>query len=218
MERESYAPSVSRTERDDKVRLPEFLLGDGRSFSSAVPESLLSNATDTSHYNFVSFLAVCQHCGLDFLPLSWTPALPFIGVGGTARISESSINLQHLLVFKRVKWESEPDPGNTSEYVLNYMALVSEVWALTQPALHDHPNVINIEGICWEFLGGTQKVSPVLLFRRAEFGDLRQFMDLHGKKISLLQRLDICLQIAKGLLVVHRSRKLQTIQCFPVII
>lgn len=158
------------------------------------------------HYDFISFLAAAQKCEVDFLPITWQPALEGAGSGGTAKISQSVINLQISLAFKRTTLPSrssqEPDYESYT-----YRALMSEVVILSCPSIREQPNIIKLEGICWE-IGGEGQVWPVLVFEKAEFGSMRSFMDSdQGKELHFEDRLKLCNKIGAAIMVMHSCRK-----------
>ena len=72
----------------------------GISSQSAAPIEIA--ALDQS-YNFIDILAVAPRMNIDFLPITWQPALDGIGEGGTAEIRQSLIELQMSFAFKRFK-------------------------------------------------------------------------------------------------------------------
>lgn len=54
-------------------------------------------------YNLIAFLAIAQKLEIDFLPITWQPALSKVGAGGTAEIRQSLIHLQMSFAFKTIK-------------------------------------------------------------------------------------------------------------------
>jgi hypothetical protein len=123
----------------------------GRLFSSVsaaeTPPSELS-------LNFLTFLAVSQRRGIDYLPITWLPGLESVGSGSTADIRQSLINLQLSFAFKRIHLERL----TTNSQRDAFLALISEVFVLGHPVIRGHENVIRLEGICWARIG-IQKVS-----------------------------------------------------------
>jgi len=113
--------------------------------------SLANTSTLGSHYDFISFLAVAQRLGMGFLPITWQQALDLLGMGGTAEIRQSLINLQRSLVFKR-------NTLSTMSEESRYRTLISEVSILGHPAIRNHTNVVTLEGICWDISVDDEKV------------------------------------------------------------
>lgn len=174
-----------------------------RSFSSAAsPVSAWSEC----HNNLPCFLAVCQECHVDILPIRWQQALGLSGEGGTAKVNQSQVNQEMSLVFKRWDWARFGPQWTDAVVSSMYKAFISEVWALTRPTIRDHPNVVNLEGICWEF-PDNRPTSPVLVFEKAQFGDLSHYIASQEHELSLPQRIDICLGIARTLKFLHSQSK-----------
>jgi hypothetical protein len=142
-----------------------------------------------SQCNFLSFLGTVQNLKVDFLPITWQPALDSIGQGGTAKIHQVLVNLQIAFAFKRLasagQVQLETDETRT------YHALIAEISVLS------HPNIIRLKGICWDVASGGEKVWSVLVFEKAQYGDLYTFMgQAEGKRLSIEERLNMCADIA----------------------
>lgn len=151
-------------------------------------------------YDFISFLGVAQKLDIDFLPITWQPKLDNIGEGGTANIRQSLINLQTGFAYKRIKWSRQAQ-WNESK---NFEALISEVLVLGNPLIRNYPNIIRLEGICWDFPPGNDNVWPVLVFEKAQNGDLDKFMNTDtGRGVNLEDRLKLCADIAITLKYIH---------------
>src|SRR5271154_3930657 len=121
-------------------------------------------------YDFINFLAVAQWRDVDFLPITWEPALDSVGAGATAEIRQSLINLQLSLAFKRVHLE-RLCPGHYRNAI---RALISEALVLGHPVIRRHQNIIRLQGICWDVR--PDNVWPVLVFKKSQYGDLKRFM------------------------------------------
>jgi serine/threonine protein kinase len=164
--------------------------------------SAQTNSLD-SHHDFISFLAIAQRLKIDFLPITWQPALDRVGEGRTAEICQSLINLQTSFAFKRFKWSLDESS--------NFRALISEISVLGNSLTRNHPNIIRLEGICWDIPPGDVKVHPVLVFEKTQYGDLEQFVDsATGSKMELQDRLKLCVDIGAAILAMHSNRKLST--------
>lgn len=156
-----------------------------------------STATE-SQYDFLSFLSIAQNLEIDFLPITWQPALSCIGQGGTAKIRQALVNLQMSFAFKRLI-STQP-----AERAKNFQALIAEISVLGQSSIRDHPNIIKLEGICWDIIPETGNVWPVLVFEKAQLGDLLAFMEQGaGKTLSLEDRLQLCVDIATAVADMH---------------
>jgi hypothetical protein len=128
-----------------------------------------------------------------YLPITWQPALSSLGVGGSATISQSTFCADMPLAFKRFH-----DDG-----CFDFLPLISEVLILSQPPIQSHPNIINLEGICWEIKPRTEKAVPVLVFEKAAW-DLKQFMNVgEGINMSIEDRLKVCADIGSAIMALH---------------
>jgi Protein tyrosine and serine/threonine kinase len=157
------------------------------------------------HYDFISFLGVAQRLRIDFLPITWQPALDKVGEGGTADIRQALINLQMSFAFKRLKWPRQVG----SDESRSFLALISEVSILGHPSIRNHPNIIKLDGICWDISPDDEKVWPVLVFEKAQNGDLDRFMNSDtGKSLCLEERLKLCSDIATAVKDMHSYREL----------
>lgn len=167
----------------------------GTLFSSV---SAVENPPTEFSLDFLSFLAVSQRRGVDYLPITWQPALDSVGIGATADIRQSLINLQLSFAFKRIHRERL----TTNSHRNAFRALISEVFVLGHPIVRDHPNIIRLEGVCWEFT--EKEVWPVLVFKKSPFGDLKRFMMTDvGKKLDIDERLGLCSEVAAALMTMH---------------
>ena len=96
------------------------------------------------------------------------------------------------LAFKRFHG---PDSG--------FLPIMSEVLILSQPPIQNHPNIVDLEGICWEIKPRTQRAVPVLIFEKAPW-DLQQFMNVReGMDMVAEDRLKICADIGGAIVALH---------------
>ena len=49
--------------------------------------------------DLIAFLSIVQKCDVDYLPITWQPALSALGVGGSATISQSAFIAGKPLAF-----------------------------------------------------------------------------------------------------------------------
>jgi len=99
------------------------------------------------------------------------------------------------LAFKRFHGNNDSDT--------DFLPSISEVMVLSQPAIKMHPNIVNLEGICWEIKHWTEKAVPVLVFEKAAW-DLQQFMNVsEGRNMSLDDRLNLCADIGSAIRTLH---------------
>jgi serine/threonine protein kinase len=99
------------------------------------------------------------------------------------------------LAFKRFHESGDSD--------LDFLPLMSEVLILSQPPIQNHPNIINLKGICWEIKPRTERAVPVLVFEKAAW-DLKQYMNVReGMGMSIKDRLKVCAEIASAIMALH---------------
>jgi len=183
--------------------LPSYL-----SSSSIFQSTGCSNAGfENSRYDICLFLAVAQRLNIDFLPITWQPALECLGTGATGNVNQSLINVQLALAFKRVHVHELHGKGHRlQEYY--YKALVTEIAVLGDPAIREHENIIRLEGICWELSCFDEAVWPVLVLEKAPLGDLKYFMSSDkGRSSRFSDKLKLCLDIARGVSALHARRE-----------
>ena len=193
---EPYAFSESSS--GSSPLLPSFI-NSTTGVHSAAPRNI--DSTDL-HLKLLPALALAQHYHIDLLPISWQPALETGLSGRTSKLSEALINLQLNLMFKRL----QPHALNTAH---TFKALISEVLVLAQPAFVNHPNILKLEGLCWEVSPTDHDVLPVLVFEKAQYGDLRRFLsDPDSQKLPFQDRIRICIDIGNAISSMHASRKI----------
>ena len=74
---------------------------------------------------------------------------------------------------------------------------------MSQPPIQNHPNIVDLEGICWEVKPWTERAVPVLVFEKASW-DLQQFMNMHeGMDMMVEDRLKICADIGGAIVALH---------------
>lgn len=164
------------------------------------------NQSTGLHCDFISFLAICQWRGVDVLGITWQPALKKVGRGATAHIHQSQINPTTSFAFKRLT----PSTFGSDEHII-FRTLISEVLVLGHPVIRDHANIVTLVGICWDVAtsgNGEDTVWPVLVYEKAECGDLNQFMESEvGRSLAFDQRLHLCIDIGTALMVMHSCCK-----------
>jgi hypothetical protein len=182
-------------------------------FSSfPVPEQL------TESCNFITFLATAQRLQIPFLPITWQSQRPLVAKGGTSEINQALINLRTSFVFKRV---AEEDKLEKSEKEM-FRRLINEITILRHPTIRDHPTILELQGICWDIppkknqndyevrplhRSNNDKVWPVLVFEKSQFGDLYDFARLQvGRELEISERLKICLDIGSAITHMQSNR------------
>ena len=150
--------------------------------------------------DFLKFLGVVQQHEIDVFPITWHPALDTIGEGATAEIRAALIDLQTSYAFKRYIMSD-----NNEEKLL--LHLISEVSILGLESIRNHPNIIKLEGVAWD-INNDGQVWPVLVFEKAEHGDLETFFASNpGKDLTFEERLDLCIHIGTALMVLSAHSK-----------
>ena len=182
----------------------------GSEFESATPQKPLNC------YDLITFLGAAQTLKIDFLPIIWQPALEDIGRGATAEIREASMNVQTSFAFKRPRFK---DPFDIEFETRLLPTLLAEMSILSHPMIREFPNIVRLEGICFEIIsegyvfsreepfdhtrGG---VVPVLVFEKAKYGDLRNFMSCNaGKTLVSKDRLHLCIDIVRAVKEMHSN-------------
>ena len=166
---------------------------------SATPTGLSSQSTSILT-DFISFLGTVQASGIDFLPIRWQTGLDTVGQGATAEIRQLYIDLQTSFAFKRFHWSHWSESRN-------YQALMCEVSILSHPSVRSHPNVIRLEGVCWDISFDNEEVWPVLVFEKARHGDLRKFLRTNtDRHIKWDDRIKLCADIATAIMLLHSTR------------
>ena len=145
--------------------------------------------------DLIAFLSIVQKCDIDYLPITWQPALNTLGVGASGTISQSTFITEKPLAFKRFHDSENPD--------VSFLPMMSEVLILSQPTIRNHPNIVDLEGICWEIRPSTEKAVPVLVFEKASW-DLQQFMSVReGMDMSFEDRLKMCANVGDAIMALH---------------
>lgn len=170
--------------------------------------------------DLVTFLGVAQRLNIDFLPVTWQPALDRIGQGATAEIREAPANLQFSCAFKRSVCEPYFEFEDFESRVLP--CLIAEISTLGLKSIRKHPNTIKLEGIWWEGISSEGEhvsreapytsrkggIVPVLVFEKAKYGGLHRFMMQEaGGSLSLVQKIGISTAIARTVAEMHYHGK-----------
>jgi hypothetical protein len=187
-----------------------------RPISSSVIES---GQVTVGPCDFITFLAVAQRLQIDFLPITWQSTRQQIGIGGTSRIDEALMDIQTSFAFKRVAEEHKRDETENTIF----QVLISEITVLRHPSIRAHINIVELQGICWDIPLKTEishiketatisldkdKVWPVLVFEKSQFGDLYHFARLPvGRELGIDERIKLCLDIGTAVVDMHFNRK-----------
>jgi hypothetical protein len=143
--------------------------------------------------NLIGFLGLMQYFEVPVKAITWQPGLDQLGTGGTASVTQAAVSAKTSYAFKRMRQEKHLDKW------------VNEVMILGQ--LHNRPHVSSIEACCLEILTDG-KLFPVLVFKKADFGDLDSFMaSKRGLALQDEDTLRLCRDIGLGLSHIHDSSK-----------
>jgi hypothetical protein len=153
----------------------------------------------SQRHDLITFLAASQLLKVDLLPITWQPQLGVIGTGGTARVSQSAVDIRTSFAYKRMYSNASNER--------NYEQLAAEVAALKAQFILGHPNIVQLEGICWELNSTDRRVLPVLVFEKADHGDLKQFMEVAGRTVEFGTRAKWCVDLAGALQSLHVNGK-----------
>lgn len=184
----------------------------GSEFESAAPQKPLDRC------DLVTFLGAAQALKIDFLPITWQPALDLIGQGATAEIRKALMNSHMSFAFKRPKFITLLNVDFEMR-VLPF--LTAEISILSHPSIRKSPNIVRLEGICWEifseaytfpgeaqFDGTRGGIMPILVFEESKYGDLRNFMTCSvGRNLGLKDKLRLCVDIARAVEKMHSNRE-----------
>jgi hypothetical protein len=149
---------------------------------------------------FLSFLSAAQAVHIPIMPITWQRARIAFGVGGTSSINQTPINAQVSLAFKYVKEIRKCQDGDAELFEM----ITNEITVLGQSSIRNHPNVVQLQGICWDV--GEEKVWPALVFEKSDYGDLSTFYESSsGQQLSMNQRLKICIDVGKAIFYMHSN-------------
>ena len=171
----------------------------------SVSATLASAATATNTpYDLLTFLGIAQSLNIDFLPITWDADQASIGQGGTAEISQSSVNLETAFAFKRL---SPVDSAlSEAQQTTIFKALIAELCVLGHKSIRGHGNINKLEGICWDIEPESERVWPAFVFEKTQHGDLKTFMEYGaGTRLDLRDRLLLCAEIATAVSDLHLS-------------
>lgn len=85
-------------------------------------------------------------------------------------------------------------------------AVLTEVKVLAHPPVSSHPNIVDLLGFLWDTQeSGEKLIAPSLILEDALLGSLEAFQKPDFLTLSLDMKMEIVLDIAKGLYVLHDS-------------
>ena len=159
-------------------------------------------------YDIIAVLESAQQCNINFYPVTWQIGLGNIGQGATANIHQALIQPQTSLAFKRLTWPSDHQHQGGIDGSKSFHALLSEISVLVGPWIHFHPHIVTLHGICWDINPVNEEVWPVLVFEKAQYGDLESFMKTAaGRGLKIEERIRFCKEIAIAITSLHLFSK-----------
>ncbi|SLM36200.1 hypothetical protein LPUS_05681 [Lasallia pustulata] len=63
----------------------------------------MATSTNLERYDFITFLKACQNLEINFLPITWQPALGRLGIGAQSEVLQSLVNQDLSFAFNCVK-------------------------------------------------------------------------------------------------------------------
>ena len=177
----------------------------------------ISPAFTTNPCDFIAALATAQSLGVDFLPVSWQPAAAGIGVGGTASVRQSPADAKISFAIKAFKGAEDIErmyPQHQGPHIKRaFQVFINEVAILRHSRLRSHPNIIDIIGICFQVMPGG-RVWPAMVLKVTALGDLERFAkSATGRSLSIVSRLQICVDIAITIQHLHSCCMYQPNHC-----
>ena len=195
----------------------------------------MAESMNSERYDFITFLEVCQNLEIDFLPITWRPALDHLGIGAQSEVRQSLVNLALSFAFNRVNVSTSLSQEKESQI---YQALISQVSILANSKIQSHLNINHLIGVCWDIIPEENnqnqeyihprrdglprdeieiwqnissckwRVWPALVFEKSKHGDLNYFMrSASGLNLDIVGRLKLCAGIACGVQILHENRK-----------
>ena len=172
------------------------------------PASLLSSLQfedgSDAHDNFIRFLQHAQKLNVRILPLVWEPGLEKVGLeGATGRVSQSPWNSQMQFAFKRFRPDLiDTNLSETQFRKRQYDAMINEITILSSQTIKDHANIALLIGVGFDVVQPTGQIWPVLVFFKANCGDLVAFIS-ENQSVAEDLLLGICCEVSKGLHALH---------------
>lgn len=175
---------------------------------SSFEPGVLALETIPGKFDFISFLATAQALNFQFLPITWEAARQDIGFGGTSRINEARQTLEISLAFKRIHEDSKKN--KREEQIFQF--LTNELTVLGHKLIREHPNIGQLQGLCWDISADDDIPWPVLVFEKSHFGDLYNFASSPiGREMSIGERLKLCVDIGTAITDMHSASEYQGI-------
>jgi hypothetical protein len=149
-------------------------------------------------FDFLGFLDIAQRSKLDFLPVSSHQGLQLLGEGSTTEVNQSIVNAENAFAFKQKSSRS----GKKNSELLH--ALCIEILVLCHPPVQEDCNIVDAVGINWQNETERGTVWPTLVFPKAGFGSLQEFLSHSlGLGISIDEKLKLCSSVINAVQKLH---------------
>ena len=175
--------------------------------------SEVATETPKKTNSLLTFFAIVQHYEIDLVPYMYEMEVLLAGSGATSNIRQKHLSKEAGLVFKVIRIR---DACGIDDKEATYNALISEISVLAHESLRHHPGIVKIECVSFEVVEDDTQVWPVLVLQKAQYGNLDQFMRTeHGRKTTLKDRMEFCIQIASAVLALHTHGKAKPFPMLP---
>ncbi|CAG9998450.1 unnamed protein product [Clonostachys byssicola] len=148
--------------------------------------------------------------------MTWDGHLAKLGRGATSQIHQAQTGVQTGFAFKRVLDSDKQE--KPEEFI--YRQLINEISILRHPSVRIHPNIVELQGVCWDIElchregdhvhvdGQSQAVDyrvwPALVLEMSELGNLLDFaISPAGRELNIYKRLEICIEIGCAIADMH---------------
>lgn len=127
------------------------------------------------------------------------------GTGGHAIVEIGRTAYGELVAVKRSKILSQPfGMQDEDAFDKHFNQLLLELRILSHRRLRKHPNIVNLIGLLMD--EHSDRPSLSLILEHSAFGTIASFLDDRPEMLSVIERVDLILQIAKGLEALHELK------------
>ncbi|MCJ1427883.1 hypothetical protein MMC29_005789 [Sticta canariensis] len=164
----------------------------------------------------------------DKAPRTITRKSRFVGNGLTFAVWKFSSGRSKLMRsfqgWKKQLQKANADPSSSDSFIIKrplinriannakvtdtmrLKAVLTEIKVLAHPPVSNHPNIVDLLGFLWDTQEtGEKSIAPSLILEDALLGPLEAFQKPDFLTLSLDMKMEIVLDIAKGLDVLHDS-------------
>jgi serine/threonine protein kinase len=186
--------------------------------------------------SLLACLSSAQFRNVDFTGISEVEGQGKLGDGGQSSVLQTRADATSVLAFRKNTPQKKSFIGKIYESFSKgasasvatsseaYRQIASEILALGHPAIRSHQNIVQLIAISWEIREGTwlskTEIWPVLIFEKAHYGDLENFVRdpkkiLQSKDtLSTKNMMKICAEIASAMAVIHENSKIHSLLVF----